>query len=88
MEIIRTPHRAPQANAFAERWVLTVRSECLDWILIRSRRHLERVLRDYVKHYARARPHRGLDLKTPSHVATQRSVEVRFDSNAATSSAG
>lgn len=65
MEIIRTPYRAPRANAFAERWVLTARSECLDWILIRGRRHLERVLRDYVQHYLRAPPHRGLDLKTP-----------------------
>jgi putative transposase len=44
---------------------LTVRSECLDWILIRSRRHLERVLRDYVEHYGRARPHRAVDLKVP-----------------------
>lgn len=64
-EVIRTPYRAPRANAFAERWVLTVRTECLDWILIRSQRHLDRVLRDYIKHYGRARPHRGLDLKTP-----------------------
>lgn len=64
-KIIRTPYRSPRANAFAERWVLTVRSECLDWILIRSRRHLERVLRDYVDHYVAGRPHRGLDLKTP-----------------------
>lgn len=65
IQIIRTPYRAPRANAFAERWVLTVRSECLDWILIRSRRHLERVLRDYVDHYCRERPHRGLDLMVP-----------------------
>jgi putative transposase len=63
--IIQTPYRAPRANAFAERWVLTARTECVDWILIRSRRHLERVLRDYIEHYGRARPHRGLDLKTP-----------------------
>jgi putative transposase len=64
-KVIRTPYRAPRANAFAERWVLTVRTECLDWILIRGRRHLEGVLRDYVGHYGRGRPHRGLDLKTP-----------------------
>lgn len=64
-KIIRTPYRAPRANAVAERWVLTVRSECLDWFLIRSRRHLERVLRDYVEHYGCARPHRALDLKVP-----------------------
>jgi putative transposase len=65
IRVIRTPYRAPRANAFAERWVLTVRTECLDWILIRTRRHLEQVLREYVDHYDRARPHRGLDLKTP-----------------------
>lgn len=65
MSIVRTPYRAPRANALAERWVLTVRTQCLDWILVRGRRHFERVLRDYVEHYRRARPQRGLDLNTP-----------------------
>jgi transposase InsO family protein len=51
VEIIRTPFRAPQANAFAERWVGTVRRDCLDRILIVNRRHLERVLRVYIRHY-------------------------------------
>lgn len=45
--------------------MLTVRTECLDWIPIRSRRHLERVLQEYVEHYFAGRLHRGLDLKTP-----------------------
>jgi hypothetical protein len=63
--IIRTPVRAPKANAFAERWVLTVRSECLDWILIHGRRHLEKVLRSYIRHYNRERPHRGARIGTP-----------------------
>ena len=63
--VIRTPVRAPQANAYAERWVGTVRRECLDWLLIIGRRHLERVLGTYVSHYNRARPHRGLELGTP-----------------------
>jgi transposase InsO family protein len=53
----KTPVRAPNANAFAERWVRTVRSECLDWLLIVSRRQLERVLRTYVDHYNRERRH-------------------------------
>jgi hypothetical protein len=48
--IIRTPVRSPQANAFAERWVRTVRSECLDWLLIVGRRHLEGLLRVYIAH--------------------------------------
>jgi putative transposase len=63
--VIHTPIRAPRANAFAERWVRTVRAECLDWVLILGRRHLERVLGVYVEHYNRERPHRGLDLGTP-----------------------
>ncbi|MGH2674329.1 MAG: integrase core domain-containing protein [Actinomycetota bacterium] len=64
-EVIRSPVRAPRANAFAERWVRTVRTECLDWILVRGRRHLERVLRAYASHYNAGRPHRGLRLATP-----------------------
>ena len=63
--IIETPIRAPRANAFAERWVRTARSECLNWLLVLGRRHLERVLRAYAAHYNAARPHRGLDLSTP-----------------------
>jgi transposase InsO family protein len=63
--VIRTPIRAPRANAFAERWVRTVRRECLDWTLVRGRRHLERVLGIYADHYNAERPHRGLDLATP-----------------------
>jgi putative transposase len=63
--VIRTPIRAPRANAFAERWVRTVREDCLDWLLITGRRHLEAVLRTYVDHYNHASPHRGLELATP-----------------------
>jgi transposase InsO family protein len=65
VRIIETPIRAPRANAFAERWVRTVRTECLDWMLVLGRRHLERLLRAYTAHYNEARPHRGLDLMTP-----------------------
>src|SRR5215211_1297546 len=61
----RRPIRAPQANAYAERFVRTVRAECLDWLLIVGRRHLEHVLRSYTIHYNRERPHRGLALLTP-----------------------
>jgi transposase InsO family protein len=66
VRIIRTPIRAPRANAFAERFVRTVRSECLDHMLFYGRRHLERVLATYVSHYTEERPHRGLRLMTPS----------------------
>ena len=63
--MIRTPFRAPNANAHAERFVRTLREECLDWLLILGRRHLERVLREYVDHYNRERPHRALELRAP-----------------------
>ena len=66
--IVRTPVRAPKANAIAERFVRTVRAECLDWLLILNRRHLERVLRVYVDHYNRERPHRALELRAPESV--------------------
>ena len=59
IRVIKTPVRSPRANAYAERWVRTVRTECLDWILVLGRGHLTRVLREYVSHYNRHRPHRG-----------------------------
>jgi len=65
MPIVKTPVRAPKANAIAERFVRTVRTECLDWLLIFNRCHLERVLHVYVDHYNAQRPHRGLGLGTP-----------------------
>ena len=71
--VIRTPFRAPKANAFAERFVLTARAECLDWVLVRSDRHAERVLREFVAHYNEERPHRGIDLEAPvSNLALRR----------------
>ena len=65
IRIIRTPVRAPRANAFAERLVGTVRRECLDRTLIFGRRHLERVLAEYVAHYNGHRPHRALGQQAP-----------------------
>ncbi len=62
---IRTPVRAPRANAFIERWIGTVRRECLDRILILNRRHLERALPVYIRHYNEHRPHRSLDQRPP-----------------------
>jgi putative transposase len=72
LQVVRTPVRAPRANAFCERWIRTVRTECLDWLLIFSRRHLERVLRIYIRHYNRHRPHRALDLSVPEREEIQR----------------
>jgi putative transposase len=65
IRIVKTPVRAPRANAIAERSVRTVRVECLDWLLILNRRHLEHVLRVYLDHYNTQRPHRSLKLQPP-----------------------
>jgi putative transposase len=65
IQIIRTPVRAPNANAHAERVIETIRAERLDWTLILGRRHLDRTLRTYTDHYNRGRPHRALGLASP-----------------------
>ena len=63
--VILTPIRSPRANAFAERWVRTVRSEVLDWTLVLGRRHLDHLLARYAEHYNSHRPHRGIALAPP-----------------------
>ena len=63
--VINTPFRAPNANAFAERWIRTVKEECLDHILILSTNHLKRVLIEYSNYYNSSRPHQGIEQKTP-----------------------
>jgi putative transposase len=63
--IIRTPYRAPNANAVAERWIRSVRQECLDHLLIIGEAHLRRVLAVYVSFYNQARPHQRLGQRTP-----------------------
>jgi putative transposase len=68
-EVLLTPVQAPNANAYAERWVRTVRAECLDWLLIVGRGHLDRVLRVDVEHYNQHRPHRALALEPPDPAA-------------------
>jgi len=66
VSVVKIPPRAPRANAYAERWVRTVRSECLDWILIWNQHQLRRILTEYLGHYDAARPHRSLDLQPPT----------------------
>jgi transposase InsO family protein len=66
IRIVKTPVRAPRANAIAERFARTIRTECLDWLLILNRRHLEHVVRVYTDHYNRQRPHRALELNPPN----------------------
>jgi transposase InsO family protein len=65
IRVIKTPVQAPRANAFAERFVGTVRRECLDRLLIFGRCHLEEVLAEYLAHYNGHRPHRALDQQAP-----------------------
>jgi len=66
IRVIHTPVQAPNANAYAERWVRTLRADCLDRILILGRRHLEHVLGVYRSHYNEHRPHRALHLLPPN----------------------
>jgi putative transposase len=65
IHVIHTPIEAPNANSFAERWVLSVRSECLDHVLILNERHLFRVLQTYTEYYNTRRPHQSLDQQSP-----------------------
>jgi putative transposase len=65
IEVLRTPVRAPRANAYAERWVGTVRRELLDRMLIFGCRHLQAVLAEYADHYNGHRPHRALGQAPP-----------------------
>ncbi len=65
LEIIRTPLRAPKANAFAERWIQSVCDECLTRLLIINQRHLKQVLAEYAVHYNVKCPHQGLKQQIP-----------------------
>jgi putative transposase len=66
IRIVRTPIQVPEANGIAERFVRTVRSECLAWLLIVNARHLERTMTRFIEHYNSHRPHRSLNLEPPN----------------------
>jgi len=65
IHVIPIPHHAPNANAFAERWIRSVREECLDKVLIINQAHLRRVMREYIAFFNTARPHQGIDQQIP-----------------------
>jgi putative transposase len=67
MRIIKTPVRSPRANSYAERYVGTLRRECLDYLLIQGERHLRQVLAEYARHYNEHRPHQAREQKPPLH---------------------
>ena len=60
VRVLKTPVRAPKANAYCERLVGTIRRECLDFLIPVGEAHLKRILREYVRHYNRGRPHSSL----------------------------
>ena len=60
LTVLKTPVRCPQANAFCERLIDTIRRECLDWLIVLNERHLRGVLREWVTHYNQGRPHASL----------------------------
>lgn len=68
IRVIKTPIRAPNVNAFAERAIRTVKSEGTDLALFLNRRHLDRFLVGYAAHYNSHRPHRGIDLHAPETI--------------------
>lgn len=65
MTVLQTPARSPQANAYCERLIGTIRRECLDWMIPLTERHLRRLLHAWVPHYNRGRPHASLGPGVP-----------------------
>jgi putative transposase len=70
IKILRTPYRTPQANAVCERFLGSVRRECLDHFLIFGEQQLSRVLRTYIAYFNQARPHQGIQQQLPDPLAS------------------
>jgi putative transposase len=75
IEVLRTPIRAPRANAVCERFLRSVRGECIDHTLILGEQHLQRVLTEYVAYFNRSRPHQGISQRTPQLAPTRASPD-------------
>ena len=65
LRVVKTPYRSPQANAFCERLIGSLRRECLDWLIPLNESHLRRLVSDWVNHYNHGRPHMGLGPGVP-----------------------
>jgi len=78
--VIKTPARSPQANSQAERFVGTLRRECLDHLLIQGEQHLRKVLAQYAQHYNDHRPHHARHQRPPLHKPGQTiDITARFN---------
>src|SRR4051812_2769543 len=88
IEVVKIPPRCPRVNCFAERFVLTVRTELTDRMLIFGERHLRRVLAEYAAHYNGQRPHRALQLRPPRPPNRQSPSRFTAGSESDLSSAG
>ncbi len=75
IEILKTPYRAPKANAICERFLGSVRRECLDHMLILGENHLYRVIREYVEFFNQARPHQGIEQRIPEGTTYEESKQ-------------
>jgi len=75
IEILKTPYRAPKANAICERFLGSVRRECLDHMLILGESHLYRVIKEYIAFFNQARPHQGIEQKIPEETLSEGKVE-------------
>lgn len=82
-EILTTPLRCPQANAFAERLVGSIRRECLDHLIVANERSLPRVVREYVDYYNTSRPHQGLSQSIPAEARSPPARSLRSSARAA-----
>ena len=67
LQVLKTPVRAPQANAYCERFIGTARRECLDWMIPLGERHLRAILAEWISHYNSERPHSALGPGLPDH---------------------